>query len=198
MKRGAETPRSRSSVAFTREARCCRRRRPAPDAPCCTRRTSSLRLRETRSTCRRGSTPGATRPPRLVAGVNAFRCDPALASATKIWLDGIAIGILAAIAREGDARAVGRPRGRRLVPLAGRQAIELLGRDVEQIDVAVTAGQQISLTILLVLVAIDHDRLRRAAPASVAAAPRCAGAFSASGSGSPMTSASRFESGDHS
>ena len=144
-----------------------RRRPPASDAPCRRRRISSRRLRETRSICRRDSTPARPRPPRLVGGVSAFSVEPGFASATNIWLDGSRSGSVVAIAHERDARAVGRPGWRRLVGLALRQPIELLRRDVEQIDVAVAAGEQISLHVLLVLVAIDDDRLRRFGAAAV-------------------------------
>ena len=90
----------------------------------------------------------------------------------------------------------GDHEGDGFIPFAVRQPLQLLRRDVEKIDVTVTAREQIALPVLFEFVAIDQDRLRRfrlAAPLSVAAS-----AASASGSGSPTTSASRFESGDHS
>src|SRR5262249_42463930 len=50
------------------------------------------------------------------------------------WLP---VGIWGAVAHEGDARAVRRPRRRRFVRLAIRKAIKLLGVDLEQVDVGV-------------------------------------------------------------
>ena len=86
----------------------------------------------------------------------------------------LAIGIGIAVAHERDARSVRRPRRPRFIDLAIREAIEFLRRDVEQINKRVAVRQQIALAILLVLVAIDDDRLRDAvSTAPVAARPRC-------------------------
>jgi hypothetical protein len=49
VKRGDETPRSRSSVALNEPAHCCHLTERAPGGPCRKRRTSSRRLREKRS-----------------------------------------------------------------------------------------------------------------------------------------------------
>ena len=138
---GAETRRADAAIEIlgrlhARRRACCRRPPPAPGAPCRRRRISSRRSRGTRSTCR----PGSTRPCRARRGWS-----PASAPSRSIRpsrrrrtaaLEGSRSGSVVAVAHEGDARAVGRPGRRRLVGLAVRQPIELLRRDVEQIDVA--------------------------------------------------------------
>ena len=75
------------------------------------------------------------------------------------WL---AVGIGRAIRDERDPCPVRRPGWRGLVGRSRGQAIELFRGDVEQIDIAVTARQQIPLSVLLELVPIDDNRLRHA------------------------------------
>src|SRR5207247_9788639 len=71
----------------------------------------------------------------------------------------LASGVRVAVAHDRDARSVGGPRRSRLVRGRLGQAVELFRRDVEEIDVAVPAGEQISLYVLLELVPVDDDRL---------------------------------------
>ncbi len=77
---------------------------------------------------------------------------------------GVAVRVRRVVAHEGDAGAVRRPRRRGLVVVfTGGEAVELFGGDVEQVDVAVAAGEQVARAVLFELVAIDDDRFGRLA-----------------------------------
>src|ERR1044071_5029651 len=74
----------------------------------------------------------------------------------------LAIGIFTMIAHEGDASAVRRPCRRAFVPFALRESIEFLRGDVVDVDVRVTAAEQVACTVLFVPVTIDDDGFRNA------------------------------------
>ena len=159
--RGCETPRSSASLAATR----CGGVAPsaATIARCSMPYASYFFSSPSRNAIHlpSGLNSGLPRPPRLAIGRQRLLGRLFLRVDDEELRGRLAIRILVSVAHEGDARAVGRPGRRRFVGLPLRQPIELLRRDVEQVDVAVAVREQVALAVLLVLVAIDDDRLRR-------------------------------------
>src|SRR6266581_4295690 len=62
----------------------------------------------------------------------------------------IPIRIVPVIAHEREARAIRRPRRRRLVPLALSQTLKFFCRNIVEVYIAVAPREQITLSILLI------------------------------------------------
>src|SRR5215469_17242748 len=73
-----------------------------------------------------------------------------------------AVGILVLVADKRDPLPIRRPLGLALIyVLAVGQLLHLLGREIPQVELVVIFIAQIALDVLLEVIAIDHDRLRR-------------------------------------
>src|SRR5437773_10635643 len=72
----------------------------------------------------------------------------------------VAVWIFRMIAHESYTSTIGRPGRCCLIPFALSQTIKLLRFNLEEVNVTVASGKEVPLAVLLVLVAIDDDRLR--------------------------------------